>query len=185
MHYILYTTQPDPKQTDMFMHTMTCLYCTGIEPVIRQLFLRQAACLTSTLLKLEWVLTTANAAGTNGLPCLPTYGGARDNKFLVTHPMTDQCCLAFAIVHRAHWPQGHQAPHWSDIMVSHLFLRWPSTMTLASLNNGWVLKVNYNNHCVTSVLNLSFHLIVRKAKIARSKIIDVCNLNQLPCDFVV
>ncbi|RVE42848.1 hypothetical protein evm_012497, partial [Chilo suppressalis] len=36
-----------------------------------------------------WVLTTANAAGTNGLTCLPKHGGARDSKFLVTHPMTD------------------------------------------------------------------------------------------------
>jgi hypothetical protein len=34
---------------------------------IRQLFLRLAACLTSTLLELEWVETTTNAAGTNGL----------------------------------------------------------------------------------------------------------------------
>ncbi|RVE42914.1 hypothetical protein evm_012442 [Chilo suppressalis] len=38
-----------------------------------------------------WVLTTANAAGTNGLTCLPKHGGARDSKFLVTHPMTDHC----------------------------------------------------------------------------------------------
>jgi hypothetical protein len=37
-----------------------------------------------------WVLTAANAAGTNGLTCFPKHGGARDNKFLVTHPMTDQ-----------------------------------------------------------------------------------------------
>jgi hypothetical protein len=27
---------------------------------------------------------------------------ARDNKFLVTHPMTDQYCLASAIVRRTH-----------------------------------------------------------------------------------
>ncbi|RVE51674.1 hypothetical protein evm_003646 [Chilo suppressalis] len=40
----------------------------------------------------DWrVLTTADAAGTNGLTCLPKHGGARDNTFLVTHPMTDQC----------------------------------------------------------------------------------------------
>jgi hypothetical protein len=37
-----------------------------------------------------WVLTTADAAGTNGLTCLPKHRGAQDNKFLVTHPMTDQ-----------------------------------------------------------------------------------------------
>jgi hypothetical protein len=44
-----------------------------------------------------WVLTTANAAETNGLTCLPKNGGARDNKFLVTHPMTGQRCLTSAI----------------------------------------------------------------------------------------
>ncbi|RVE41440.1 hypothetical protein evm_013910 [Chilo suppressalis] len=37
----------------------------------------------------RWVLTTADAAGTNGLTYLPKHGGARDSKFLVTHPMTD------------------------------------------------------------------------------------------------
>jgi hypothetical protein len=30
------------------------------------------------------------------------HGGARVNNFLVTHPMTDQCCLASAFVRRAH-----------------------------------------------------------------------------------
>ncbi|RVE49894.1 hypothetical protein evm_005487, partial [Chilo suppressalis] len=46
-----------------------------------------------------WVLTTADAAGTNGLTCLPKHGGARDGKFLVTHPMTDHCesCLTSTI----------------------------------------------------------------------------------------
>jgi hypothetical protein len=52
----------------------------------------------------DGVLTTASTA-TNGLTCLPKHGGARDNTFLVTHPMADQCCLASAIVHR-----GHRAP---------------------------------------------------------------------------
>jgi hypothetical protein len=46
------------------------------------------------------VLTTANAAGTNGLACLPKHGEARDNKFLVTHTMTDQRCLTSAIARR-------------------------------------------------------------------------------------
>jgi hypothetical protein len=31
-----------------------------------------------------WVLTTANAAGTNGLACFPKHEGARDIKCLVT-----------------------------------------------------------------------------------------------------
>jgi hypothetical protein len=49
-----------------------------------------------------WVLMTANAAGNNGLTCFPKHGGARDNKFLVTHPMTDQHCLISVIAHQAH-----------------------------------------------------------------------------------
>jgi hypothetical protein len=48
-----------------------------------------------------WVLTTANAAGTNGLTCLPKHGGARNNKFMVTHPKTDQQCLTSAIARRS------------------------------------------------------------------------------------
>jgi hypothetical protein len=48
-----------------------------------------------------WVQTTANAAGTNGLACLPKYGGARDNELLITHPMTDHHCLTFAIARRS------------------------------------------------------------------------------------
>jgi hypothetical protein len=39
---------------------------------------------------------SCNAAGNNGLTCLPKHE-ARDNKFLVTHPMTDQRCLASTI----------------------------------------------------------------------------------------
>ncbi|RVE40597.1 hypothetical protein evm_014753 [Chilo suppressalis] len=34
-------------------------------------------------------LTTVDAAGTNGLTCLPEHGGTRDSKFLDTHLMTD------------------------------------------------------------------------------------------------
>jgi hypothetical protein len=55
------------------------------------------------------VLTTTNAAGINGLTCLPKLFRARDNKFLVTHPVIDQSCLTFTIAHRAHWPRGHRA----------------------------------------------------------------------------
>ncbi|RVE42264.1 hypothetical protein evm_013072 [Chilo suppressalis] len=42
------------------------------------------------------VLTTADAAGTNGLTCLPKHGGTRD---VVTHPMSDHCesCLTSTI----------------------------------------------------------------------------------------
>jgi hypothetical protein len=44
-----------------------------------------------------WRLTTTNAAGTDALTCLPKHGGALDNKFLVTHPTTDQRCLSSVI----------------------------------------------------------------------------------------
>jgi hypothetical protein len=43
-----------------------------------------------------------NAARINVLKFLPKLGGARDNKFLVTHPMTNQRCLTSAIACRAH-----------------------------------------------------------------------------------
>jgi hypothetical protein len=57
-----------------------------------------------------WVLTTANATETNGLPCLPGHGKARENKFMVTHPMTDQLCLASAIALTAGpWSSSKQA----------------------------------------------------------------------------
>jgi hypothetical protein len=48
-----------------------------------------------------WVLTTANAAGIKDLTCLPKHGGARDNKYLVTHPMIDQRCLASEIARQS------------------------------------------------------------------------------------
>ncbi|RVE46097.1 hypothetical protein evm_009261 [Chilo suppressalis] len=37
-----------------------------------------------------WVLTTADAAGTNGLTCLPKHGGARDSKCLSPEFDTEQ-----------------------------------------------------------------------------------------------
>ncbi|CAG9784926.1 unnamed protein product [Diatraea saccharalis] len=58
----------------------------------------------------DWrVLTTANAAGTNGLTCLPKYGVA--NNFLVTHPVTDPCesCLTTTIAGRRAYPLRHRA----------------------------------------------------------------------------
>jgi hypothetical protein len=60
-----------------------------------------------------WVLTTANAPGSNGLTCLPKHGGTRVNEFLVTHPMTDQRCLTSAIARRSALTAGHRAPHGS------------------------------------------------------------------------
>jgi hypothetical protein len=45
------------------------------------------------------IVTTANTARTSSLTSLPKHGEARDNKFLVTDPMTDQRCLASTIAH--------------------------------------------------------------------------------------
>ncbi|RVE46522.1 hypothetical protein evm_008813 [Chilo suppressalis] len=60
-----------------------------------------------------WVLTTAEAAGTNGLTCLPKHGGTRDRRFLVTRPMTDHCesCLTSTIAAERANHQRHRAPH--------------------------------------------------------------------------
>ncbi|RVE53003.1 hypothetical protein evm_002301 [Chilo suppressalis] len=67
-----------------------------------------------------WVLTTANAAGTNGLTCLPKHGGARDSKFLVAHPMTDHCescSTSTTAAERAnHW--RHRAPRNMNVRFS-------------------------------------------------------------------
>jgi hypothetical protein len=49
----------------------------------------------------RWVLTTANAAGANGLTYLSNHGRGRANTFLVTHPMTDQRCLTSTIARRS------------------------------------------------------------------------------------
>ncbi|RVE48712.1 hypothetical protein evm_006678 [Chilo suppressalis] len=59
-----------------------------------------------------WVLTTADAAGTNGLTCLPKHGGAPDSKSLVTHPMTDHCesCLTSTIAAERASHLRHRAP---------------------------------------------------------------------------
>ncbi|RVE53010.1 hypothetical protein evm_002308 [Chilo suppressalis] len=58
----------------------------------------------------DWrVLTTADAAGTDGLTCLPKHGETRDRRFLVTHPMTDHCesCLTSTIAdERANHPRN-------------------------------------------------------------------------------
>jgi hypothetical protein len=53
-----------------------------------------------------WVLTTANTAGTNDLTYLTKHGEDRDNKFLVTHSMTDQRCLSSAIARRCTVPSS-------------------------------------------------------------------------------
>ncbi|RVE45692.1 hypothetical protein evm_009662 [Chilo suppressalis] len=61
----------------------------------------------------DWrVLTTADAAGTNGLKCLPKHEGTRDRRFLVTHPMTDHCesCLTSTIAAEFAHRLRHRAP---------------------------------------------------------------------------
>jgi hypothetical protein len=64
-----------------------------------------------------WLLTTANAAGTNGLACYPKHGRARGTKFLVTHPMTDQSCLTSTIACQSALNAGHRALQSSRVFV--------------------------------------------------------------------
>jgi hypothetical protein len=58
-----------------------------------------------------WVLKTVNAAGTDGLTCLPKHGGSRDYNFLITYLMTEQRCLTSAIARQSALTAGHRAPH--------------------------------------------------------------------------
>jgi hypothetical protein len=55
------------------------------------------------------MLTTANAAETNSLTCLTKHGGAKDKKFLVAHPMTDQRCLTSVLLLNV-WTTGKVNP---------------------------------------------------------------------------
>ncbi|RVE44932.1 hypothetical protein evm_010431 [Chilo suppressalis] len=59
-----------------------------------------------------WVLTTADAAGTNYLTSLPKHGGTRGRRFSVTHPMADHCesCLSSTIAAKHANHLRHQAP---------------------------------------------------------------------------
>jgi hypothetical protein len=64
------------------------------------------------------VLTTANAAGTNGLTCLPKHGGTRDNIFLVTDSVTYQRCLTFAIARRSALTAGPSSS--TNIIITYI-----------------------------------------------------------------
>ncbi|RVE46685.1 hypothetical protein evm_008648 [Chilo suppressalis] len=73
----------------------------------------------------DWrVLTTADAAGTNGLTCLPKHGGTRDRRYLVTHPMTDHCesCLNSTITAERANHLRHRAPQNSYSLQNLKFL---------------------------------------------------------------
>jgi hypothetical protein len=67
-----------------------------------------------------WVLTTANAAGTNGLTCFPKHGGAQINKFLNIHPMSGQRRLTSAIARRSVAAAGPSSSY--DILYFHSFV---------------------------------------------------------------
>jgi hypothetical protein len=83
---------------------------------IRQLFLHQPDS-AIIFLNFEWVLTTANASGTNSLTCLPKHGGARDNKFWPSHDWVLRTLLSF----RNHTPSALTAdPSRSSYTLSYL-----------------------------------------------------------------
>jgi hypothetical protein len=67
-----------------------------------------------------WVLTTSTAAGTNGLTWLLKLGETRENKFLVTQPMTDQRCLTSAIARRSALTAGLSSSS-SYVYMNHFF----------------------------------------------------------------
>ncbi|RVE46045.1 hypothetical protein evm_009325 [Chilo suppressalis] len=72
----------------------------------------------------DWrVLTTADAAGTNGLTCLPKHGGVRDSEFSVTHPMTDHCesCLTSALAAERAKHLRHRAPILGIIIINLIY----------------------------------------------------------------
>jgi hypothetical protein len=90
-----------------------------------------------------WVLSIANAAGTNGLTCRPKHRGSRDYKFLVTHPMTDQRCICISLhVHKFHVIVGVVVIFlsWWIVLVNRC-LNWFLIFWIASENIQW--KINF------------------------------------------
>jgi hypothetical protein len=104
-----------------------------------------------------WVLTTANAVRTNSLTCLPKHGGARDNKFLVTHPMADQRCLTSAIAHRSVLTAGPSSSSW-DFWMS--IIAWKLRTLVWLLNDilKWQLEKRnaFASSCVCFEVNTHY-----------------------------
>ncbi|RVE46394.1 hypothetical protein evm_008928 [Chilo suppressalis] len=80
-----------------------------------------------------WVLTTADAAGTNGLTYLPKHGQTQDRRLLVDHPMTDHCesLLLYSFLHsEAYMHKDTKRPGKNGI------IQWP-----------WCYQTNNNGNC--------------------------------------
>jgi hypothetical protein len=77
-----------------------------------------------------WELTTANAAGTNGLTCLPKHGGAWDNIFMITHPMTDERCLTSATARRSALTTGSLSSLKHCNWISNIFKCYPQVQII-------------------------------------------------------
>jgi hypothetical protein len=106
-----------------------------------------------------WVLTTANTVGPNCLTCLPKYGGAWSNKFLVTHPMTDQRCLTSTIARTSALTAGLSCPDWF------WFFDWFWWWYHLLHNTNWrrIFMTMKNNHRLnqplkTTVIKITFKL---------------------------
>jgi hypothetical protein len=91
---------------------------------IRQLFLRPAACLASTISELEWVLTTANAAGTNSLTCLPKHWA--ECKLLITNNKTMRQLVGHCLTNigSREWYVAFKSLTNPSIFTCTHFLRW-------------------------------------------------------------
>ncbi|RVE53247.1 hypothetical protein evm_002080 [Chilo suppressalis] len=100
-----------------------------------------------------WVLTTADAAGTNGLTCLPKHGGARDSKFLVTHPMTDHCKRTSSII-------GLSDVTDNKLIWRQLVAELMGTFVLTSLGVAACIAINQSQAPQTTSIALAFGLLV-------------------------
>jgi hypothetical protein len=102
-----------------------------------------------------WVLTTVNVAGINGLTCLPKHGEVQDNKFLVTHSMTDLRCLTSVIARRSALTAG---PSSSSYYIK--FIRIFALVIEISLDYGF-RTVYLLNNCLIGALSMSVNTYYR------------------------
>jgi hypothetical protein len=106
-----------------------------------------------------WVVMTANAAGTNGLTCLPKHGGARDNKFLVTPSMIYQRCLTSAIARRSALTAGPSSSskmeYTQDIHILPQLLRYVNYMQT------WLNPIGFWSQTISGLSTVSSSLDVK------------------------
>ncbi|RVE49713.1 hypothetical protein evm_005583 [Chilo suppressalis] len=96
----------------------------------------------------DWrMLTTADAAGTNGLTCLPKRGGTRDRRFLVTHSLTGHCesCLTSTIAAERANNLRHRAPHTKEVYTAKSYMEYCSHFGMAKPNTNLLHWTRWND----------------------------------------